>query len=105
VTDHKGLRPVSDGLDGILQRLGLPADLDMSSIVQDWPEVSGEPFSRLSRPSGLRAGELVLEVDDGAAATLIKYRISELLERLDERYGRGRVTSVRITVARSKNRP
>jgi hypothetical protein len=96
---------VSEGLDGILRRLGLPADIDMSSLADDWDEVCGEPFSTISRPAGFRAGELVVEVDDGPAATLIKYRVGELIERLDERYGRGRVTSVRVTVSRSKKRP
>lgn len=103
--DRRDLRPVSDGLNEILSRLGLPADLSMSSIVEEWTEVAGEPFGSLSRPAGFVGGELAVAARDGTAATLLRYRVGELLERLDGRYGKGRITSVRITVDRSKNSP
>jgi predicted nucleic acid-binding Zn ribbon protein len=103
--DRRDLRPVSDGLDEILSRLGLPADLTMANIVEEWTAVAGEPFGSLSTPAGFVGGELAVAARDGTAATLLRYRVGELLERLDRRYGKGRITSVRITVDRSKNRP
>jgi hypothetical protein len=98
------LRPVSEGLEDILSGLGLPADLSTASIADDWVEVAGEPFGSLSRPTGIVGGELALAARDGTAATLLRYRAAELIERLDDRYGKGRITSVRIIVDRTKNR-
>jgi hypothetical protein len=101
---HPGLRPISDGLSDILTRLGIPADLDMSTLVEDWPRIAGDPFGGASTPAGYRDGELVLSVSDGTAASLLKYRVGELIERLDEHFGKGGVTSVRIVVGRPKTK-
>lgn len=100
---RRGLEPLSTGLDDILSKLGLPPDLGMASMVEEWPEVAGEPFGSLSRPAGYSGGELILSVADGSSATLLRYRITELIERLDRQYGKGRVTSIRIVVRGSKN--
>lgn len=100
---RRGLEPLSAGLDAILAKLGLPPDMAMASMVEEWPQVAGEPFGSLSRPAGYSGGELTLSVTDGPSATLLRYRIDELIERLDERYGKGRVTSVRIRVGDSRN--
>jgi predicted nucleic acid-binding Zn ribbon protein len=100
---RRDLEPLSKGLDDILTKLGLPPDLGMASMVEEWPEVAGEPFGSLSRPAGYSGGELTLSVADGASATLLRYRITELVERLDRQYGKGRVTSIRIIVGGSKN--
>ena len=99
----RGLRPVGDGLSGILTRLGLPAELDLGTMIEEWPTVGGDGFGSMSRPGGFRDGELTLMVSDGTAASLLKYRVGELLERLDDRFGKGRVTTVKIQVEKAKN--
>lgn len=101
---NPGLRPISDGLSEILTRLGIPADLDLSTLVEDWSRIAGDPFGSMSAPAGYRDGELVLSVSDGTAASLLKFRVGELIERLDEHFGKGAVTSVRIVVGRPKTK-
>lgn len=101
---HPGLRPISDGLSDILTRLGIPADLDLSTLVEDWSDIAGDPFGGMSTPAGYRDGELVVSVSDGTAASLLKFRVSELIERLDQHFGTGAVTSVRIVVGRPKSK-
>jgi hypothetical protein len=101
---HPGLRPISDGLSDILTRLGIPADLDLATLVEDWPEIAGDPFGSMSTPAGYGDGELVLSVSDGTAASLLKFRVGELIGRLDEHFGKGAVTSVRIIVGRPKTK-
>lgn len=102
--EPSGLRPVSEGLSDILSRLGLPAHLDLATLVQDWADIAGEPFGSMSTPAGYRDGELLLSVGDGTAASLLKFRVAELVGRLDEHFGRGAVTSVRIAVGRPKTK-
>lgn len=99
------LRPLSDGLEEILNRLGVPAVFDQAALVEEWSEIAGDTFGRMSRPAGLEDGELVVVVSDGTTATLLRYRVGELLDRLADRFGPGSVTSVRIAVEGPKNRP
>ena len=96
------LRPIGTGLERLLRDMGMPRLMDIARLAEEWPEASGEPFASLSRPASYRGGELVLEVEDGAAASLLKYRIGDLVKRLAERFGPGTVTAVRLSVARAK---
>ena len=96
------LRPIGSGLERLLSDLGMPEHFDMARVVEEWSDVAGEPFATLSHPAAYGGGELVLNVSDGATASLLKFRISDLVERLATRYGRGNVTSVRIRVSRGK---
>jgi hypothetical protein len=47
---------------------------------------------------------LTLVATDGVAASLLKYRVGDLVGRLGERFGEGVVTSVRIRVGGLKKR-
>jgi len=100
--DPRDLTPVGDGLERMLSDLGMPESLDVAALVETWSEVAGEPFASMSRPASFGSGELTLEVADGAVASLLKYRVGDLVERLARRFGEGRVTSVRIRVGRHK---
>lgn len=100
-----GLSPVGSGLPEMLKRLGMPEEFDVSRLADDWAEVAGAPFAGLSSPVAFGAGELVVSVVDGTAASLLKFRIGDLVERLAARYGAGRVTSVRLTVRGRKKAP
>ena len=96
------LTPVGDGLERMLANLGMPEAIDVAILVDGWQEVAGEPFASMSRPASFGGGELTVEVSDGAVASLLKYRVGDLVGRLAERFGEGRVTSVRIRVGRHK---
>lgn len=77
--------------------------MDVTRLVEAWEELAGEPWGSRSRPVGLNEGELLVEVDDGSIATLLKYQQKALLERLERRFGTPVATSVRIRVSRGKN--
>ncbi|HSG78431.1 MAG TPA: DUF721 domain-containing protein [Acidimicrobiia bacterium] len=100
--ERRDLTPVGDGLERMLRALGMPEAIDVTTLVDRWDEVAGEPFASLSRPASFGRGELTLEVADGAVASLLKYRVGDLVDRLARRFGEGRVTSVRIRVGRGK---
>ncbi len=96
------MRPIGAGLERLLRDLGMPRLFDVGRLADEWAEVAGEPFSTLSEPASYRDGELVLRVVDGSAASLLKFQIGDLVERLAKRYGPGTVTSVRIRVGQGK---
>lgn len=96
------LRPIGAGLERLLRDMGMPRLFDVVRLADEWAESVGEPFASLSEPVGYREGELVISVADGAAASLLKFRVGDLVERLGERYGPGTVTSVRIRVGGRK---
>jgi len=94
-----GPAPIRDVLDEVLRRLGVGRPLDAAQLVAEWDDVAGEPWAGRSRPASLEGGELVVEAFDGAAASLLRYQVAALIDRLDERLGQGLVTAVRVRVA------
>ena len=92
------LTPIGDGIEKMLRALGMPETIDVEALVDHWAEIAGEPFGSMSAPASFGDGVLTLVADDGVAASLLKYRVSGLIERLAGRFGEGVVTSVRIRV-------
>lgn len=97
------LQRIGEGLDEVLRRLGLPAADALERLVGEWPALAGEPWAGRSRPAGLQQGELLVEVADGVAASLLRYECGALIERLATGLGGRFVDSVRLRVeARQK---
>lgn len=94
-------RPIHEILDGVLQRFGVARPVESAALAADWDSLAGAPWAGRSRPTALSRGELVVEVADGAAASLLKYQTTELVGRLEAALGQGLVTSVRLRVGRS----
>ncbi len=94
-----GLEEISDVLDDVMRRLGVARPVDVAQLVTDWDDTAGEPWAGRSQPAALEGGELVVEVSDGAAASLLRYQTGDLIRRLEKVLGQGLVTSVRIRVA------
>jgi len=76
--------------------------VDVARLVETWEELAGEQWGSRSRPVGLDEDVLVVEVDDGSIATLLKYQQKTLLDRLERGFGTRVATSVRIRVSRGK---
>ena len=96
------LQPIGDDLEAMLRRLGLPAPGVLERLVGDWAQVAGEPWAGQAAPVNLHRGELVVEVADGTTASLLKYQVNGLLERLEQGLGARLVETVRLRVRSSK---
>ena len=94
------LEPMQDAIGAILERLGVSEPTTVSTVMDDWCEIVGPPWDAKAVPVGLRNRELLVEVVDGATASLLRYQVGDLLRRLDESVGAGTVETVRIRVAR-----
>jgi len=93
-----GLERIGPSLDAFLEQIGMPTALDLATLVDSWDEVAGEAIAGVARPVGLRDGELVVGVDNGRSASLLKYRLGSLLDRLQARFGTESVRQIRIRV-------
>ena len=80
------MEPIGSGLERLLHDLGMPRAFDVAAVADEWDEVAGEHFAKLSKPAAFGSGELVVEVADGSAASLLKYHVGSLVERLGDRY-------------------
>lgn len=99
-----GLDRIDRAVEEALQRLGLGDARLMLEVIDQWEELAGEVWGTAGRPVRLEGGDLVVEAVDGGAAALLRYASGELLKRLDERFGEGRVGGIRVRVGRGPGR-
>jgi len=92
------LEPIGDDVEALLRRLGIPSAAPATRLVEEWDEIAGAPWSGVARPVGIDGGVLVVEVDDGAHASLLRYQVGGLVERLQAELGAGVVRAVRLRV-------
>ena len=93
-------RPIDELLDRVVRGMGAPGRDAVELVFSRWDDVVGGVLASRTRPVAVRDGELVLEADDPAVVSHVRWLESQLVERLDELLGAGRVTSVRVRVAR-----
>jgi predicted nucleic acid-binding Zn ribbon protein len=98
------LERIGEDLAGVLRKLGLPGPDTAERVVEEWSDLAGEPWASRARPGAIRDGVLWVEAVDPAAAALLRYRVTALIERLNDALGPGAVTAVKIRVADRKNR-
>lgn len=76
--------PISNSLDGVVRSLRGPSRQAVSGVFGRWTEAVGEQVATHVRPLKLDERVLVVEVDDPAWATQVKFLTSTIIERLAE---------------------
>jgi hypothetical protein len=102
--DGPGPQPIGKALDQVMRGLGAPSASGVHLVFDRWAEVVGESLAARTRPLRIEGRRLVLAVDEPAMATHVRFLQAELLARLDELLGAGRVTALDLRVGRG-NRP
>ena len=74
--------PISHSLDGVVRSLRGPSREAVSGVFGRWAEAVGEQVATHVRPLKLDERVLVVEVDDPAWATQVKFLTSMITERL-----------------------
>ena len=97
-----GPRPIGQSLDAVMRGLGAPEASGVHLVFDRWAEVVGEGLAARTRPLKIEGSHLVLAVDEPAIATHVKFLQAELLARLAELLGPGRVTALDLRVGRKK---
>ena len=76
--------PISHSLDGVVRSLRGPSRAAVSGVFGRWVEAVGEQVATHVRPLKLDERVLVVEVDDPAWATQVKFLAPTIIERLAE---------------------
>ena len=96
--DGPGPQPVGASLDAVMRSLGAPEASGVHLVFDRWQEVVGEALAARTRPLRIDGQRLVLAVDEPAMATHVRFLQPELLTRLEELLGPGRVTALDLRV-------
>ncbi|HEX4866534.1 MAG TPA: DUF721 domain-containing protein [Acidimicrobiales bacterium] len=97
-----GPQPLGRSLDAVMRSFGAPEASGVHLVFDRWSEVVGEGLAARTRPLKIDGGRLVLAVDEPAIATHVKFLQAELLAKLAELLGPGRVTALDLRVGRKK---
>lgn len=101
------MRPASkpEALETVLARLlgslGLPSPELLPRMRASWDSLAGPPWAGQSVPVFVRRGELVIQATAPQLVSILRYATGDLLRRLDEEFGPGRIETVRVVGPRS----
>jgi hypothetical protein len=91
-------QPLRASLDRVLRGLGAPEASGVHLVFDRWTEVVGESLAARTKPLRIEGSRLVLAVDEPAMVTHVTFLQPELLARLEELLGPGRVTALDLRV-------
>ena len=91
--------PISSSLDGVMRSLRGPTREAAGGLFGRWDEAVGEQVAQHVKPVKLDDGVLVVEVDDPAWATQVRFLSTMITERLAETAD-GRVDRIDVRVER-----
>ena len=74
--------PISQSLDGVVRSLRGPSRQAVSGVFGRWVDAVGQQVADHVRPVKLDAGVLLVEVDEPAWATQVKFLTPTIIERL-----------------------
>ena len=80
-------QPLQQSLTRLAARVGATAPAVASVVFARWTEFVGESISDHVRPIQMKDKTLIVEADDLAWATQIKFLINDLIKRLEEELG------------------
>ena len=76
--------PISTSLDGVVRSLRGPSRAAVGGVFGRWNEAVGEQVAEHVSPVKLDEGLLVVQVDDPAWATQVKFLTGMIIDRLRE---------------------
>jgi len=77
--------------------MGLDKRLRERRIVEGWAELAGPDLSRFAEALRVQRGILYLKVESAAWGQELQFLKPRILKRVDELYGSGLVSDIRIT--------
>lgn len=90
---------VGDLLSGLFERLGIAGELAAQESLVRWAAVVGERIAGVTKPRGVSAGVLFVEVRSSAWLSELNLMRHEILRRLNAGRGEGRVERLVFTLS------
>jgi predicted nucleic acid-binding Zn ribbon protein len=78
---------LSDELDALLRRLGSESTTVVAGVFGNWAQLVGDTVALHATPVKLESGRLLVEVDEPAWATQMRFLESEIISKLSTSTG------------------
>jgi hypothetical protein len=96
LSPDRDLEHFSESVNDMFAKLGLPDPVVMAAVSSEWDELAGAPWSGRSRPLYIKGTTLVVEASSASMVAFLRYGESSLMEKLEDRFGRGTIATVDI---------
>ncbi len=93
-----GPRRLGASLEHVIRGLGMPPAAVVEAVFSRWSVLVGPTIAAHSHPASVRDDLLVVNVDDSAWGTELRYRAQELLSKIADSVGRGSPTRMEVRV-------
>ena len=80
-----------------MKSMGLETRLQERRVVEGWAELTGPDIARFSRALRVQRGILYLKVESSAWSQELHFLKPQIIERVNERFGEGLISDIRIT--------
>ena len=90
---------LSDELDALLRRLGSESTTVVAGVFGNWAQLVGDTVALHATPVKLESGRLLVEVDEPAWATQMRFLESEIISKLSTSTG-SRINGIDVRVKR-----
>jgi predicted nucleic acid-binding Zn ribbon protein len=91
-------RPVRASLDRVIKKMGAPTASSLGAVFEGWADIVGEAVAAHARPRSLRNGTLVVDVDDPAWASELRFLGPQILDRCATAAGPDVVRRIEVKV-------
>jgi hypothetical protein len=90
------LEHISESVDDMFTKLGLPDPVVMATISSEWDQLAGPPWRGRSSPLYVHGRTLVVEAASASMIAFLRYGEKGLVESLAERLGTGVIDTIEI---------
>jgi len=91
-------RSVADSLRRVARTLGAPEPDVLKVLYSGWSDAVGETVAAHARPVSLRDGVLVVQVEESAWATQLRFLEADILGRLEQSAGMSVAERIEVRV-------
>jgi len=92
-------KDISEILGKVIESAAVGVDVRQAEMIDRWAHfVPGDWV--LGAPVGVRDKVLLVEVLDGATASVLRYQVDPLMRAISDEFGSDLVRSVRVTISR-----
>jgi predicted nucleic acid-binding Zn ribbon protein len=95
---NKNVSAAGDWVDEILRKQFFADSLDEEEVKKAWKEIAGDFIGANTEPVSAKEGNLVLRVTQPAMRFHLEQMKPELLRRIRDRFGEGKIKSVRFAL-------
>ncbi len=94
--DEDSITPLKTAINSIATRLGAATTSEIAVVFGVWDDAVGAQIAAHAKPSAIKHGVLVVEVDDNRWATQLKWMTAQVTEQLNSALGHDAINGLEI---------